>query len=110
MRSILGDTDSASLILADSTIDANLALNGWNDGLALCAEAIASIYARRVEAYTDGLTGNKTQWADRAGYYTTLAAKARGGAFPPPSATIRPVGATSVATWAGRTDLDFSLI
>ena len=109
-RSILGDTDSSSELLADATITANLTVNGWNDGLALCADAIASIYARRAESYTDGLTGNRTQWADRAGFYRDLAAKARAGVYPSPNSTNRPSGATFVASWAGRTDLDNSLI
>jgi hypothetical protein len=97
VRSILRDVDEATAVLTDEEILANLANNGWNDGLGLCATSMAAEFARRASAYKAGSTDAEFNWAERVSWYKQVAEEARRGAYPPPSAMPRTVSTAEAA-------------
>ena len=116
MRSALQDTGQGETypegdwILSDQELTAYYGANGWNDGIALAATAMANNYAARNTAYKAGSTDAEFQWKDRVTQYTAMAALARRGGIPDPSSPVRIVDVPASTPYANRRRVNGSLL
>lgn len=97
-------------ILSDQEITTFLANNGWNDGLASCAEAMAAEFSRRSTIYKAGSTDAEFQWRDRVTYYQDLAQLARKGAIAQPTTGCRPIDSPVAVPSKGKRQAERALL
>ena len=89
LRQLLGDTDTASPLLQDETIDAKLQAFGFTEALAQLADGLASELSQRPDSFKeDG--GVEYSWQHRVVQWRELATKARSGLIMPPHAQSAP--------------------
>jgi len=88
VRLALGDTDVATPLLVDSTIDAKLGLFSYSEAVAQLAEALISQFAQKPSDYTDK-NGVSIKWSERVKAWRELVLNCRASAVETPSA-VRP--------------------
>ncbi|MBI1756193.1 MAG: hypothetical protein HYR64_03700 [Fimbriimonas ginsengisoli] len=108
-RLALGDTDAASPLLDDETLDAKLSSSGYLEAVAQLAEALATRFAQEPDRYSEGQAGLSAQWTQRIAAWRKLAEDCRSGRIAPPGgAASRPparVGSLDAPDMGGmRTD------
>ena len=109
-RFTLQDNVSTSPLLQDEEIVAVITSNGWNDGIASLALAIAAIFSKRASEYKAGSTDAEYQWKDRVAFYEGLAETARKGGVADLSAPVRVVDSPVVVPYANQCRINDALL
>jgi hypothetical protein len=104
VRLAVGDTDTGAAMLADETITALLAAHTYPEALALCCDALVSLYGQRPSEYAES-GGVKITWGERIEAWKDLAKRARAGkiATPTSTRTARKLGNASQTTLQAQT-------
>lgn len=80
-RFLLGDVDVAygKALMSDEEIQANLTLWGFREGVAQCADHLASRFAQMPDEYGEGGEGVQVKWSLRVERWEKLARDLRSG-------------------------------
>lgn len=97
IRLLLGDTNTSAAMLQDETIDALLTAYGWSEAVAQLADSLVARYAQRPDSYRE-TGGAAFSFAQRIPAWRELAARARAGKLPHPTATARTVAGPAQGT------------
>ena len=84
IRLRLADTDSASAVFQDSSIDAMLGMYSYDEACAQLAESAGAEFSRMASTVENGAL--RYQYQERAAFFAGLAKSVRSLAQPPPGA------------------------
>jgi hypothetical protein len=85
-RLLLGDTDTTAVLLADSTIDAKLALFPYPEAVAQLALSLIALYGQKPDQYGEQ-GGVQVRWGERINAWRQIVDDARNGNIADPSLT-----------------------
>lgn len=77
-RFALGDTDVANALLQDEEIEAQIAMYGYAEGVALCCDGLVTRFAQDPDEASDE-GGVKVVWRERIAAWKDLAKRLRAG-------------------------------